>query len=155
VKTFGRIVLVVAVSVGVCAGLYLGAKSLWGDSAESSVAASKAALVESQVKALRDQLDKRASTLKSVWREVANAKAATDQEGRNFHLGLVESYLKTLTDQQPAEAGSVADISKSLKAHPVDQREFDEMKATLEKLAAQEFGDPDKKRADLLRKYRK
>ncbi|MEY4701184.1 MAG: hypothetical protein RL326_1371, partial [Pseudomonadota bacterium] len=36
-----------------------------------------------------------------------------------------------------------------------DQGEFDEMRATLEALAAQEFQTPDKTRADLLRKYRK
>ncbi len=154
-RTLSKIVLVVAVAVAVGAGLYLGGKSLWGGASEPSVTTAKAALVEAQLKTVRDLASTRESTLKSARGELTNAARASTERDRDFYLGLVDGYLKMLADQQSAESGALANISKSLLSQPVDQKAFEEMKATLEALAAQEFETASKTRADLLRKYRK
>jgi hypothetical protein len=154
-RTLGKLVLVLAVVVAIGAGVYLGGKSLWGGASERSVTTAKANLLQAQLKTLRDLGSTRESTLKSARSELTNAtRAATDRE-RDFYLALVDGYLKMLADQQSAETEALANISKSLLSHPVDQKEYDEMKSTLEALAAQEFETVTKTRADLLRKYRK
>lgn len=152
-RTFAKWILVVGVMALLGFGLYKGAKSLFGGTPETAVA--RISLAEAQLKTLRDQALARESTLRAARVELANAMRAPTDRDRDVYLALVEGYLKMLADQQPAESGAVTSISQTLLDHPVDQGEFDEMRATLEALAAQEFQTPDKTRADLLRKYRK
>jgi len=152
-RTFAKWTLVVLVMATVGFGLYKGAKSLFGGTSDTAVARTN--LAEAQVKTLRDQARDRQSTLRAARAELANAMRAPTARDRETYLGLTDGYLKILADAQPAESGAVTSISQTLLSHPVDQTEFDEMKATLEALAAQEFQTPDKTRADLLRKYRK
>jgi hypothetical protein len=154
-RTLGKLVLLVAVVVAVGAGVYLGGKSLWGGSSEPSVTTAKANLLEAQLKTLRELASTRESTLKSLRGELTNAARASGEKDRDFYLGLAGGYLQMLADQQSAESGALANISKSLLSHPVDQKQFEEMRGTLEALAAQEFQTTSKTRADLLRKYRK
>ena len=152
-RTFAKWILVVLVMATVGFGLYYGVNRLFGGTSDTAVARTN--LAEAQLKTLREQALARESTLRAARAELANAMRAPTDRDRDVYLALVDGYLKMLADQQPAESGAVTSISQTLLSHPVDQTEFDEMKDTLEALAAQEFQTPDKTRADLLRKYRK
>jgi hypothetical protein len=146
-RTLGKLVLLVAVVVAVSAGLYLGGKSLWGGSS-GSVKEAHDKLVGEQLKKLTTAMDQTVA-LES---DLANAIAKSEDPKWR---GLAAGYAKLVLDNRKESQKLLADLSITLSAHKVNAAEVEEMRATLQALAAQEFKTPDKTRADLLRKYRK
>lgn len=142
-KTLTKLLVVVAVLGAIGAGVYL----LRGGASASAN--------EAHDKLVGEQLKKLTSAIENSVALEADLTHAIDQAEDPKWRGLAAGFAKLLSDNRKEAQKMLTDLSKNLSAHKADKAEVEEMRATLEALAAQEFKTPDKTRAELLRKYRK
>lgn len=158
-KTFGKLVLVAAVLVALVAGGYLALKSVFGGSEKSAPTAAaadpKGELLKTQVADLRKQLADRKELVAKATKDLKAAAAATSDRERSVYLTTATGYIEMLATALASEEATLKGVQSSVASTTVNSTEAEEMRKTLEALAAQEFETASKSRADLLRKYRK
>lgn len=153
-RTFGKLVLVVAVVVGAGSGLYLAGKTVFGGWGASSPDESYATLLEeniSRLERLTTSDEKRAKGLAAALKDLGEDLP----DSKRVQLGVLSGYMEMYLKERQDTYSAVQALKAALKTPPVNRKEFEQMKADLETLAAQEFRAEDKTRADVLRRYKR
>lgn len=153
-KTWTKIVVVLAVVLALGSGLYLSGKALFGGWGASSPDESYATLLEenvSRLERLTTSDEKRAKGLAAALKDLGEDLP----DSKRVQLGVLSGYMEMYVKERQDTYSAVQALKAALKTPPVNRTEFEQMKKDLETLAAQEFRAEDKTRADVLRRYKR
>jgi hypothetical protein len=152
-RTFGKLVVVVAILVALGAGLYLGGKGLlaWGATSPDEAYATLLDENISRLERLTASDERRAQGL----RDALKVLGEDLPDSKRLHFGILSGYLEMYLTERQDTSSALQALKAALKTPPVNRTDFEQMQKDLETLAAQEFRTEDKTRADVLRRYKK